>query len=82
MPVTRVSNEACIKFVKGSHLSGVKYFPRAFRTSQNYKMKSVEDDVSFDGTSFDSSPDLSSNPQKYELLSWDVEVSYVTISLC
>ena len=70
MPVTPVSKDTCIKFVVGSHRTGW-YYPRKFETSQTYERTSAWDDHLYKPT-----PDISANPEMYNLLSWDLEVSF------
>ena len=68
--MTPVTRDTCIKFVEGSHRTGW-YYPRKFETSQLYEKTSHED-----GHNYRPTPDISAYPEKYKLLSWDLEVSY------
>jgi ectoine hydroxylase-related dioxygenase (phytanoyl-CoA dioxygenase family) len=45
MPVDPVSEEATLRFVKGSHKWSKWFFPRKFKTSKNYEMTSLNENL-------------------------------------
>ena len=71
MPVTPVSQDACIKYVKGSHNWGQWFHPRKFATKKKYDHSTTE---VLSDKSFLDAPDIDNEPDKYELLSWELQV--------
>jgi hypothetical protein len=68
MPMSAVSKENCIEYIKGSHLWGKWFIPKKFETNLNYSF--LENDVS----RFSEMVDIDGNPDQYEKMSWDLEV--------
>ena len=75
LPLTPVSNDACIKYVKGSHEWGQWFYPRKFETKNKYE----NEGTTCNGhREYFEAPDIDGEQDKYELLSWDLQVrSYV-----
>lgn len=71
MPLSPVSKDACIKYVKGSHEWGQWFHPRKFATKKNYEERRTH---CHSHREFLDSPDIDGEPQKYELLSWELQV--------
>ena len=67
-----MSKESCLKYVSGSHKWGKWYIPRRFASLNNYKYR----DPNTENTdkAFEDTPDIDAHPEKYDLLSWDLEV--------
>jgi len=70
LPVTPVSKESCLEFVGGSHKWGKWFFPTKFASLKHY---SYVDFHTCTEKTFENTPDIDAEPEKYELLSWDLE---------
>ncbi len=64
LPLDPVPRQACPEFVAQSHASGKLYYPRLFKDHSNYGS-------GVDG--FDSIPDIDTDRDNYQLLSWDLD---------
>ena len=73
LPVTPVSEESCLKYIGGSHKWGKWFIPTKFASlnSYNYTDSQMRTDKAFENT-----PDIDADPEKYELLSWNLEVKW------
>lgn len=69
IPVDPVGKDACVQFVRGSHLWDEWYFPRKFATSANYKTS----DPSVDTSRYQDVPDIDGDPDRYDVLTYSVE---------
>lgn len=67
MPLSAVSKENCLKYIKGSHRWGKWFIPKKFETNLNYLLNDKE------LGKYSEMVDLNSN--QYEKLSWDLEVT-------
>lgn len=61
-PLDPVSKDVCVQFVKGSHLWGKLYYPRMFKS---------HDDYGYEGEGFETVPDIDAG--EYDILSWEME---------
>ncbi|XP_067119336.1 probable phytanoyl-CoA dioxygenase [Centruroides vittatus] len=68
MPVDPVAKINSLQLVAGSHLWKEWFYPRKFATSLNYIKESASDDKIYRDV-----PDIESNRNDYEILTWDVE---------
>ena len=73
IPVTPVSKESCLRYIGGSHRWGKWFIPKKFESLNNYKYRDPNDKRS--GNDFEEIPDIDTQPEKYELFAWDLEVS-------
>ena len=64
LPLEPVPKESGLEFVSGSHLHGKMYMPIKFLSKSNYD---------YTPGSYEPIPDIESERNKYELLSWDME---------
>ena len=64
LPLDPVPKESGLEFVAGSHLLRRMFMPIKFLTLSEYE---------YSPGSFESIPDIDSNRDKYEILSWDME---------
>ncbi len=62
LPFDRVSKSSCVKYVRGSHRWGKAYNPHHFI-----------DDSPYENTGLPELPDIDAGPDRYEILSWDLE---------
>ncbi len=69
MPVDPVLVESSILFVKGSHQWGKWFNPRKFATNKNYVIEKSSQEKTFEDV-----PDIDNQPNKYDILKWDVQV--------
>ncbi|XP_032222343.1 uncharacterized protein LOC5521102 [Nematostella vectensis] len=67
IPITPVYKQACLRYVKASHKWNKWFIPRKFETNKNY------DGNLNDSSEYEDMVDIDANPEKYELLSWDLE---------
>jgi len=65
LPLDPVPRKVGLEFIAGSHAWGKMYMPKKFLTNEEYTYKPG---------SFDSIPDIEANRDKYEILSWDLEL--------
>ncbi|CAH1788854.1 unnamed protein product [Owenia fusiformis] len=68
MPLDPVPLETSIQFVKGSHKWGKWFYPRKFESFESY---TANKEIS--GQVFEKVPDIDSEINKHEILSWAVE---------
>lgn len=68
MPVDPVPESISIQFVAGSHQWKDWFYPKKFATSLNYIKEKNEEDKPYKDV-----PDIDSNKDNYNILSWDVE---------
>ena len=59
-----VPKAVCPHFVAGSHRWGKLFYPRLFDDGSNYD---------YEGEGYETVPNIDGEPEKYEILSWDLE---------
>ncbi len=64
LPLDPVPRAVCPEFVAGTHDSGKLYYPRLFRTSENYG-----DNI----PGFETIPEIDANRDQLKILSWDLQ---------
>ena len=64
LPLDPVPREHGLEFISGSHIWGKMFMPKKFLTHEEYDYKPK---------SFDPIPDIETNRDQYEILSWDIE---------
>ena len=68
MPVTPVSKDTCLKFIRGSHLWGKWFHSKKFGTHFNYDSSGQKTERTYEEI-----PDIKENGE-YDILSWELEV--------
>lgn len=71
LPVTPVSEESCLKYIGGSHTWGKWFIPTKFASLKSYNYTDLQMGTE---KAFENTPDIDVDQEKYELLSWNLEV--------
>lgn len=64
VPLDPVARSVCPRFVRGSHRWGKMFYPRKFLDGSDYD---------YQGDGFETVPDIESQPERYDIASWDLE---------
>ena len=73
LPLDPVPLHTSLRFVKGSHTWGRWFVPRKFATSRNYAVQGGGASQEEEMMAFESAPDIEAHPDKYEVVSWELE---------
>lgn len=72
LPLDPVPLETSLQFVKGSHAWDRWFVPRKFATSKDYAIEEATAGEERERIAFESVPDIEGHPEKYEILSWEL----------